>query len=80
MENHQLKTAVAHLEVAKRHIERAEQECDEIGEKGYRPKLWIYNVKASVEQAFYILEGELGQVDQGPDGKQILRQSFKETA
>ena len=80
MENHQLKTAVAHLEVAKRHIERAEQECDELGDIGYRPKVWLYNVKASVEQAFYILESELGEVDHGPDGSKIIRQSIKETA
>ena len=33
MEDEKLKTAFEHLEVAKRHIERAEQECDEIGEK-----------------------------------------------
>ena len=80
MENHQIKTALTHLEVAKRHIERAEQECSEIGEKGYRPAIWIYNVNASIEQAFFILEAELGQVDYGPDGSKIIRQSIKETA
>ena len=79
MENHQLKTAVAHLQVAKRHIERAEQECEEIAE-GHRAALWIYNIKASVEQAFLILESELGQVEFSPDGSKIIRQSFKETA
>lgn len=80
MEDQKLKTAFEHLEVAKRHIERAEQECDEIGEKGYRPKLWIYNVKASVEQAALILKSELSEVDLGANRGKILRQSIKETA